>query len=272
MSHTVPVVVIPARAPTRRAPSRAPLYRTMGYTLDISARFLASGLVGRGTIARADELLDGWAQRIFRSGNASLEVHGRERLEPGAPYVFMSNHRSLLDIPAMFAAVPGSLRMVLKQELCRVPVWGRALVASGFIPIDRGNTARAIQQLELAKERLHQGVSVWISPEGTRSRTGALGPFKKGGFHIARDLGVPIVPVWIEGTDTIIPPDNFVARYDGEAQVRFGPPVTTTDVEIPALMEQVRAAMLALAPTGPATEDGAPATPDVERPHERRPA
>src|SRR5688572_33148613 len=110
----------------------------------------------------------------------------------------------------MMAAVPGSVRMVMKEELTRVPLWGPALVASGFIPIDRKNRDKAIAQLEKAKHILQQGVNVWISPEGTRSRDGSLHAFKKGGFHVARDLGVPIVPAWIEGAQQISKPDQFV--------------------------------------------------------------
>jgi len=245
---SLPTVVIPKAPPTGHAPGKVPLYRTMGYTLDISARYLLADMMGKGTVPIADSLLRGYADRIFRAGNASLTAYGRENIEPGRAYVYMSNHRSLLDIPTIFAAVPGSVRMVFKQELLRVPVWGKALVSSGFIPIDRKNTAKAIQQLENAKERLRQGVSVWVAPEGTRSRDGRLATFKKGGFHLARQLGASIVPVWLQGTSDIIPPDNFVAIYDGDAVVRFGAPVdASTFEEIPALMDRVRARMLALA-------------------------
>src|SRR5262245_61955911 len=104
-----------------------PIARTVLYTLDISARFLTAAATGRGSIAVADRLLDGYWRRIFQSGNARLIVEGRDRFD-GRPSVVMSNHGSLLDIPALMGAVPGSLRMVLKQELTRVPIWGPALV------------------------------------------------------------------------------------------------------------------------------------------------
>lgn len=222
-----------------------PVAKTVLYTLDISARFLASAAVGQGSIAVADKLLDGYWRRIFQSGNARLIVEGRERFD-GRASVVMSNHTSLLDIPAMMGAVPGSLRMVLKQELTRLPVWGPALVRSGFVPVARGTKERAIAQLSVAEKLLEQGVHVWIAPEGTRSRSGELGPFKKGGFHLARSLGTPIVPTWIEGASVIVPPDRFDASYDGTVLVRFGAPIETAGVEVDDLCDRVREAMVAL--------------------------
>lgn len=243
--------------PAKQAPSlprredRMPLYKTIFYTLDISARFLLRTLVGKGSVEAADRLIDGYWRRILKSGNATLRVSGRHHFEPGKPYVVMSNHGSLLDIPCMMGAVPGSLRMVTKEELTKLPVWGQALVASGFVPVDRKNREKAIAQLEKAKEMLHKGVSIWISPEGTRARDGMLAPFKKGGFHVAVDLGVPIIPAWIEGAQDVIPPDQFVARYDGTCTVRFGAPIPTAgrgaDKEsLEKLMADVRSAILQL--------------------------
>jgi len=243
------VLVVQGRVkPLGRAPRRdaLPLAKTALYTLDISVRFLVAAALRRGSIALADRLLDGYWRRIFQSGNARLIVDGRERFD-GRASVVMSNHGSLLDIPALMGAVPGSLRMVLKQELTRVPIWGPALVKSGFVPVERGTKERAVAQLAEAEKLLARGVHVWISPEGTRSRTGELGPFKKGGFHLARSLGAPIVPAWIEGTRSIVPPDRFDASHDGTVFVRFGAPIETKGAEVDALVAAVREAMLALA-------------------------
>jgi 1-acyl-sn-glycerol-3-phosphate acyltransferase len=232
-----------------RRVDRGPVWKTMGYTLDISSRFLAGSLLGKGTVALADELIDSYWRRILHAGNVSLRATGRHHFVRGQPYVVMSNHGSLLDIPSLMGAVPGSLRMVMKEELTKVPVWGQALVASGFVPIDRKNREKAIAQLGKAKEMLGKGVSIWISPEGTRARDGMLAPFKKGGFHLAMDLGVPIIPAWIDGAQDIIPPDQFICRYDGVVTVRFGAPIATvghSKDNMGALMAQVRAAILEL--------------------------
>lgn len=235
--------------PRCRPASKVPLYLTMAYTMNISVRFLSASVIGRGSVARGDALLSWWAEKIFRAGNAGLSVYGREHFVAGQPYVVMSNHRSLLDIPALFLAVPGSMRMVLKEELTRVPIWGRALVASGFVPVSRKDHSRAVAQLDQAKKRLSSGVCVWIAPEGTRSRDGELGAFKKGGFHLARQLGLPIMPAWITGTESIIPPDSFVVSYDGNATVRFGAPIPTegrSKEQVSQLADEVRASLLAL--------------------------
>ncbi len=251
IDHDRPEVIFDRERPPsvpRRA-DQLPVWRTMQYTLDISARFLLRLLVGKATVAAADRLIDGYWRRIFRAGNAALHVSGRSYFEPGRPYVIMSNHSSLLDIPALMGAVPGSMRMVMKEELSRVPIWGQALVASGFVAIDRKNRDKAIGQLEKAKRMLGKGVSIWISPEGTRSRSGMLAPFKKGGFHVATQLGIPIIPAWIEGAREIVPPDQFRAIYDGTCTVRFGAPIETAGVspeDLPALMAEVRKAILGL--------------------------
>lgn len=242
-------VLFTPRSTSSRPPDRRPVWKTIGYTLSISARFLWSALWGRGTRERCDQLLDWFWRKILDSGNCSLVVDGRENFVRGSAHVVMSNHASLLDIPVLMAAVPGSVRMVTKEELTRIPVWGHALIASGFIPIDRRDRAKAIRQLEKAKENLASGINVWIAPEGTRSRTGDMGPFKKGGFHTALALGAPIVPTWIFGAGEVIPPDQFKAHYGRTVEVKFGPPISTvgmTAEDIPALMEQVRAAMVAL--------------------------
>ena len=222
-----------------------PVARTVFYTLDISARFLAAAAIGRGSIPVADRLIDGYWRRIFQSGNCRLIVSGRESFD-GRASVVMSNHTSLLDIPALMGAVPGSLRMVMKQELSRVPIWGPALVQSGFVPVERGAKERAIAQLSAAEKMLSRGVHIWIAPEGTRSRTGELKPFKKGGFHLARSLGAPIIPAWIEGAATVVPPDRFDASYDGTVVVRFGEPIDPGDTTVEALSAAVREAMIAL--------------------------
>lgn len=234
-----------------RKESRVPVWRTMGYTLDISSRFLMSSAVGNGTIQRCDDLLDSYWRRIFTSGNAEFAVEGRHHFQGHTSTVVMTNHGSLIDIPAIMGAVPGSrVRMVFKEELRRVPVWGQACVASGFIPIDRKNRTKAIAQLEKAKEVLQKGVHVWVSPEGTRSRShNDLLPFKKGGFHTALALGVPIMPGWIEGASDILPPDQFIVRYDGTITVRFGPVIETkgkTAADIEDLMRQVRESIVKL--------------------------
>ncbi len=233
-------------------PSRTSLLRTYGAllrTLDISVRYLAASAVGRGGFAYADELLRGWGQDILRDGDYALFTTGAEAFDGHKAYVVMSNHTSMLDVPVLVAAVPTPIRMVAKQDLMKVPIWGRAMEASGFIPISRNDRSKAVSQLETAKERLRQGISVWISPEGTRSRDGKLGELKKGGFHLALDLGIPILPAWIAGTHEAMGATSFEVRTNLAIAVHFGQPIATEGLErgeIPGLMGEVREALLGL--------------------------
>jgi 1-acyl-sn-glycerol-3-phosphate acyltransferase len=246
----MPLVILDHVRPTNGGARRdaLPVLKSALYTLDISVRFLAAATVGRDSVEYGDRLLDGYWRRIFQSGNAKLLVEGREHFD-GRPAIVVSNHSSMLDIPALMGAVPGSLRMVLKEELTRVPIWGPALIKSGFVPVRRG-TKEAVSQLAEAERIFAQGVHIWIAPEGTRSRTGELLPFKKGAFHLARSLGAPIIPTWIDGTSRIVPPDRLTAGYDMSVLVRFGTPIVARadgrlrDVE--ELSAETRAAMLAL--------------------------
>jgi len=226
--------------------SLRPTLATIARTLDISARFLASSLTGRGNIATADVLLHGWSRDIFRYAAATLSAAGLEHIRPGRRYMVMSNHGSLIDIPALIATYPGSLRMVTKEELMRVPIWGRAMLGSGFIPINRHDRKRAIEQLELAKKRLNDGVAVWIAPEGTRSRDARLGAFKKGGFHLARQLDVEIIPAYIDSATALLPVDSWHANYDVSVSVRYGAPIAPTD-DMAAQIGSVRDAIIGLA-------------------------
>lgn len=240
-------------------PSQRSLLRTYGAllrTLDISVRYLGLSALGRGTLAYADELLRGWAVDILRDGDYALFTSGAEVFEGDQAFLVMSNHASMLDVPVLVAAVPRSLRMIAKQELMRVPIWGRAMEVSGFIPISRKDRKLAMAQLEMAKERLRQGISVWISPEGTRSPDGRLGELKKGGFHLAKDLGIPILPAWIAGTHEAMGAAAMEVRTNLPIAVHFGSPIPTEGVsrdDIPALMAEVRGALLDLSqrPTEP---------------------
>jgi 1-acyl-sn-glycerol-3-phosphate acyltransferase len=179
----------------------------------------------------------------FRKSRASLYVSGDEHVDKNQSYVLMSNHRSHMDIPSLALASPFPVRMVTKQELFAIPFFGPTLRKTGFIPIDRKNRSLAIAQLNAAKSTLERGVSVWVAPQGTRSSDQTLGPFKKGGFHLAISIGLPILPVWIEGSDHVIPTREVTIIPNQSIRVFFGEPISTQGLresDIPALMETVR--------------------------------
>ncbi len=229
-------------------------------TLRISAPTVLEATLGRGAPhAVYDARLRSWSRRLLEHARADLRVEGLEHLgqrgQGGEVFVIMSNHQSLYDIPALFCALPISLRMVAKQELFRVPVWGRAMHSAGFVAIDRRDRERAIESLAIAKAKMQgEGVSIWIAPEGTRSRTGELGPFKSGGFHLALDAGLRILPVSIRGTFELLRADSSNVGRGGVVRVVVHPPIDPRDYG-PArraeLTADVRAAIASALPGAP---------------------
>jgi 1-acyl-sn-glycerol-3-phosphate acyltransferase len=185
-----------------------------------------------------------WALLNSRLAGMRLHVEGLEHLDTGRAYVFMSNHRSHLDVLALVEALWSyQLRWVTKKELTRIPGFGWALIATRQIIIDRSQHVQAIASLERAKERLERGISVVFFPEGTRGTGGVMRPFKKGGFVFAIDTGAPIVPIAISGTEAIMPRGRWLIRRGGDVRVVIHPPVMTathsTD-ERDALLIEVR--------------------------------
>lgn len=217
--------------------------RGMAETLAISAPTVVEAARGRLTMEACDVRLERWSRRLLEQADVVLDVVGRERIPPGETFVVMSNHRSLYDIPVLFQAFPGRVRMVTKAELFRVPVWGRAMRAAGFIEIDRKRRERAIASLKAARATLDRGVNVWIAPEGTRSRTGELGKFKLGGFMLALETGRRIVPVAIRGTDRILAADGANIARGARVEVELGAPIDPAAFGVERrdeLVEQVR--------------------------------
>lgn len=191
-----------------------------------------------------------WSRWILALLGIEVAVEGRDRLDRDATYLFMSNHMSTFDIFALFVATEHRLRMVAKRVLFFIPIFGWSLWMCGFIPIDRSDRERAIESLEKAARRIRAGISVLVFPEGTRSRTGRLRRFKKGGFMLALNAGVPVVPVVVLGTQEIMEKGSIAVRK-GTITVRFGEPIPTAEMEMgredrDRLMRRVRESMVAL--------------------------
>jgi len=185
-----------------------------------------------------------WARIILWSAFVRLRVEGASRVGEG-PVVFMSNHESWLDIPALLVAIPGQVRFLAKKTLFPIPFLGWAMRAMGFIPVDRENRRTAIKSFDEAAARIRAGRSVLVFPEETRTPDGTLLPFQRGGFLIALKAGLPIVPVGIEGARRVMPKKSYLIR-PGRIVVRFGEPIATAGLGVTAkgeLMERVRAAI-----------------------------
>ena len=194
-------------------------------TFEISVPTVVEALQGRVTKALCDARLTRWAHHVIENAGIDLEVVGRKNLAPGETYLVMSNHQSLYDIPVLFSVIGANIRMVTKKELFHVPVFGAALAAAGFISIDRSNRHTAIRSLEGALALLASGTHVWIAPEGTRSRTGQLLPFKKGAFYLALEAGLPIRPVTLVGTRDALPAKGVRSSAGARVCVTIHPPI-----------------------------------------------
>lgn len=211
-------------------------------TLGISLRALGAAAIGRISVERVDELLYGWAHDVVSRAEIDLRVHGLEQVPLDRAYVIMSNHQSLMDVPILYCAWPRTLRMVAKAELFRVPIWGRAMRASGFVSVDRsGDRKNAVEAMRACAQAIASGVSIWIAPEGTRSLDGGLGEFKKGGFRLALDTQVPIVPVAIAGSREVVGKHEKTITLGRTVTVTFGKPIPVEGQKPDALMAAVEA-------------------------------
>src|SRR6478609_5236204 len=194
-------------------------------TLVICVPTVVDAFTGHVERPVCDDRLQGWCFKILENAKIDLTVTGKENLDPNAIHVVMSNHQSLYDIPVLFCVFGGRMRMVTKEELFAVPIFGPAMRNAGFISIDRSNRKRAIESLAHARRELERGTPVWIAPEGTRSKTGRLGPFKKGGFHLALETKAPILPVTVRGTNAVLPAKGVRSTAGIPVEVILHPPV-----------------------------------------------
>ena len=150
-----------------------------------------------------------WGRSILMVSRIKVSVKGLSNIDPSVPYIYMPNHQSNFDIPVLLGHLTVQFRWLAKVELFKIPIFGRAMRKAGYISIDRYNRESAFKSLHVAANKIKSGVSVLIFPEGTRSRDGKIRPFKKGGFVLAIDSGVPIVPVVITGTRSIMTKGKF---------------------------------------------------------------
>lgn len=167
-----------------------------------------------------------WSRVLLALAGVRVETRGLENVPRDTPVIFLSNHQGAFDIPALQAFLPVQFRWVAKKSLFRIPVIGWSMSLAGYIGIDRDNPAEAIKNMEEAAAKMRAGTSVLVFPEGTRSATGKLLPFKRGAFMLARKSGVPIVPVAVSGTSGILARGGFLIR-PSRVRIAVGRPIST---------------------------------------------
>lgn len=171
-----------------------------------------------------------------------VEVTGVERLDPNQAYIFTPNHQSFIEVPLFVTYLGRNPAYLAKKEVFRYPMFGYGIGLMGVVPVDRSNSAAAVESARRATENLRRGKSYVVYPEGTRSRDGRLLPFKKGAFMMAVDAGVPVVPVTVAGATKIMPKGE-IKVHPSVVRITLHEPISTAGygrANVDELIAQVR--------------------------------
>jgi 1-acyl-sn-glycerol-3-phosphate acyltransferase len=182
-----------------------------------------------------------WGRVALRANGVTVKVEGSEHLHGNGPYIFMANHQGIYDIFALLGHLPFQFKWLAKKELFSIPFFGWTMAAAGYIPIDREGTRETVRAMNEAAEKIRNGMSVVIFPEGSRSPDGSIQSFKKGGFTLAIKSQVPIIPVAIAGSRDIMPKDKLTLNPGG-IRIRIGQSIQTENCSLKdwkGLMERV---------------------------------
>ena len=189
-----------------------------------------------------------WSPLLFLGAGARLVVEGADHVDWSKPHVVVCNHQSMIDICALFRAVPVPLRFVMKHEMSRMPIVGWYAKAMGMVFIDRGNARDARDKLLAVASIVRDGATVCAFPEGTRSVDGRVAPFKGGAFQLAMAAGAAVLPAAIDGSGAVLRRSGFAVR-PGTIRLCFGTPIETAGLapdERHALAQRARDAVVAL--------------------------
>lgn len=177
-----------------------------------------------------------WGRFCARLMGIDVEITGKELYNPNTNYLIVSNHAGMADIPLILGAIHLNMRFVAKEELGNIPIFGWAIKQAGYVLIKRGQNKEALKSLLKASEVLKNGRSVHIFPEGTRSKTGEIQPFKRGAFMIAQKAHAPILPVTILGSNRITPKKSLRISK-ARVQIIIGNPIETKGKKAQELQE-----------------------------------
>lgn len=217
---------------------QAPLVAVV--TVPLSFLTIFAGLLDPS--GRAGRRIGGfWSRVLLRIGRVGVRVEGLENV-PSGPAVYAANHASALDVPIVLGHLPVDFRILHKRSIYLIPLFGQGVWAARHIAIDRSSPFRARHGLAAAAERIREGTSVVVFPEGTRSPDSTVRRFKRGSFALALDAGVPVVPVSLVGVKAVVP-HGLSSLRSGTVEIRVHPPVSCdgrAHGEAEALAEEVR--------------------------------
>ena len=233
--------------------------RSVATYVAVSLYVLITGFVGMLLAT-----LFGWVDLLYIFGHGGVrlglalsgiryQVAGAEHAPRDRAAVYCCNHQSNVDPPLLYTALHPRLHILYKQEIDRIPVLARAFRMGGFIPIDRSKKESAMRSIEAGAQSLRAGHSFLIFPEGTRSKTDEMLPFKKGGFIMAIKAGAPVVPVAIQGGRAAMRRGSMII-HPASVSIRVGQPIETAHLTLDdrdGLIASVRAAMAGLLMEGP---------------------
>jgi 1-acyl-sn-glycerol-3-phosphate acyltransferase len=217
-------------------------------SLFLSTPLIALSTIFMGTLSILASLIDGtgntqhrlariWARSLLAFGFVRVRTEGREKLDPAATYVFVSNHASYMDIPAILSELPFQFRFFAKKSLYKIPFLGTHLKRAGHLPVDRSNARHSLKSMtEGARIIAERRISVLLFPEGGRAPKG-LREFKEGAAYIAIKAGVPVVPMALVGMREVLPMGSIHLR-SRRVELRIGDPIPTTGMK-PADREEL---------------------------------
>jgi len=214
--------------------------RLRSYCFSLPIVYLYTGVLG--TVALLVSIFDGsgraqhkiarlWARLILKTVGIRVRVEGLEHLHPSQPAIYAANHLSAIDIPVLYANLPGKFRIMAKKELFRYPFLGWYLKRSGQIPIVSGDAHASLRSLNRAGETLRHGMPRVVVPEGGRSRTGQLQEFMNGAFYVAIRAQAAVVPMAIVGSFELLPMNSF-HMLPGDVDLVIGEPIPTAGMRL----------------------------------------
>lgn len=173
-----------------------------------------------------------WARFLLLGSGVKVRVEGLEKIAMDRSYVFVSNHLSYMDTPVVLANIPAQFRFLAKSGLFQIPLLGTHLARAGHIPVPREDARAAVKTMTTAAQAIRERrISLLVFPEGGRSHTGELAPFKEGAAYIAIRAGVPLVPIALQGTREVLPFGSGHVR-SGRVIMRIGDPIPTDQAQL----------------------------------------